>query len=57
MFPGTTQQALAPNWLGKTGPEHSGLYKLRLQASGIRPQGGQTTHLSIGMRTSGSMCA
>lgn len=42
MFPGTTQQVLAPNWFGKTGPEHSGLYKLRLQASGIRPPGGQT---------------
>ncbi len=52
MFPGTTQQALAPNWFGKTGPEHSGLYKLRLQASGIRPPGGQTAHLSIGNRTS-----
>jgi len=52
MFPGTTQQALAPNWFGRTGPEHSGLYKLRLQASGIRPPGGQTAHLSIGKRTS-----
>ncbi len=52
MYPGTTQQALAPNWFGKTGPEHSGLYKLRLQASGIRPLGGQTAHLSIGKRTS-----
>ncbi len=52
MFPGTTQQAIAPNWFGKTGPEHSGLYKLRIQASGIRPPGGQTAHLSIGKRTS-----
>lgn len=52
MFPGTTKQALAPNWFGKTGSEHSGLYKLRLQASGIRPPGGQTAHLSIGKRTS-----
>ncbi len=52
MFPGTTKQALAPNWFGKTGPEHSGLYKLRIQASGIRPPGGQTAHLSIGKRTS-----
>ncbi len=52
MFPGTTRQALAPNWFGKTGPEHSGLYKLRIQASGIRPPGGQTAHLSIGKRTS-----
>ena len=51
MFPGTTQNALSPNWLGRTGPEHSGLYKLRIQASGIRPVGGQTAHLSIGKRT------
>jgi len=52
LFPGSTQNALAPHWFGKTGPEHSGLYKLRLQASGIRPPGGQTAHLSIGKRTS-----
>ncbi|MEZ6067118.1 MAG: DUF1592 domain-containing protein [Planctomycetaceae bacterium] len=51
LFPGTVQQALSPNWFGKTGPEHSGLYKVRLQASGIRPPGGQTAHLSIGKRT------
>lgn len=51
MFPGRTQDALSPNWFGKTGPEHSGLYKLRIQASGIRPPGGQTAHLSIGKRT------
>ncbi|MHC4879503.1 MAG: DUF1592 domain-containing protein [Planctomycetota bacterium] len=51
-FPGRVQPALQPNWFGKTGPEHSGLYKLRLQASGIRPPGGQPAHLSIGKRTS-----
>ncbi len=51
MFPGRTENALAPHWFGKTGPEHSGLYKLRIQASGIRPPGGQTAHLSIGKRT------
>jgi mono/diheme cytochrome c family protein len=51
MFPGRTQDALSPNWFGKTGPEHSGLYKLRIQASGIRPPGGQTAHLSIGKKT------
>ena len=51
-FPGRVQQALSSNWFGKTGPEHSGLYKLRLQASGIRPPGGQPAHLSIGKRTS-----
>ena len=52
LFPGRTQAALQPNWLGKTGPEHSGLYKLRLQASGSRPPGGQPAHLSIGKKTS-----
>ena len=51
-FPGRVQPALSPNWFGKTGPEHSGLYKLRLQASGIRPPGGQPAHLSIGKKTS-----
>lgn len=51
LFPGTVQNALSPNWLGKTGPEHSGLYKLRIQASGIRPPDGQPAHLSIGKRT------
>ncbi len=51
LFPGTVQNALAPNWFGKTGPEHSGLYKLRIQASGTRPPGGQTAHLSIGTKT------
>jgi mono/diheme cytochrome c family protein len=51
LFPGNVQNALASHWFGKTGPEHSGLYKLRIQASGIRPLGGQTAHLSIGQRT------
>jgi hypothetical protein len=51
LFPGTVQNALSPNWLGKTGSEHSGLYKLRIQASGIRPPDGQPAHLSIGKRT------
>ncbi len=51
LYPGSVQQALSPHWFGKTGPEHSGLYKVRLQASGIRPPGGQTAHLSIGKRT------
>ena len=52
LFPGRVQQALSSNWFGQTGPEHSGLYKLRLQASGIRPPGGQPAHLSIGKQTS-----
>lgn len=51
LFPGNVQNALSPNWFGKTGPEHSGLYKLRIQASGVRPPGGQPAHLSIGKRT------
>lgn len=51
LYPGNVEQALAPHWFGKTGPEHSGLYKVRIQASGIRPLGGQTAHLSIGKRT------
>jgi hypothetical protein len=51
LFPGSVQNALSPNWFGKTGPEHSGLYRLRLQASGVRPPAGQTAHLSIGRRT------
>ncbi|MGC3967788.1 MAG: DUF1592 domain-containing protein [Pirellulales bacterium] len=51
LFPGTVQSALAPHWFGRTGPEHSGLYKVRIQASGIRPLGGQPAHLSIGKRT------
>ena len=51
-FPGLVQPALQSKWFGKTGPEHSGLYKLRIQASGIRPPGGQPAHLSIGRMTS-----
>ncbi len=51
MFPGRVQEALSSNWFGKTGPEHSGLYRMRLQASGIRPIGGQPAHLSIGKST------
>lgn len=52
LFPGRVQPGLSSNWLGPTGPEHSGLYRLRLQASGIRPPGGQPAHLSIGKQTS-----
>lgn len=51
LFPGTVQNALSPNWFGKTGPEYSGTYKVRIQASGIRPPDGQPAHLSIGKRT------
>jgi hypothetical protein len=52
LFPGRIQNALSSNWFGNTGPEHSGLYRMRLQASGIRPPGGQPAHLSIGKETS-----
>ncbi|MBC7821330.1 MAG: DUF1592 domain-containing protein [Planctomycetaceae bacterium] len=51
LYPGNVQHAFSSNWFGKTGPEYSGLYRMRLQASGIRPLGGQTAHLSIGKRT------
>lgn len=51
LFPGRVENALSPNWFGRTGPEHSGLYKFRIQASGIRPLGGQPAHLSVGKST------
>lgn len=51
LFPGTVQNALSPHWFGKSGQEYSGTYKVRIQASGIRPPGGQPAHLSIGKRT------
>jgi hypothetical protein len=51
LFPGRVETAFSPHWLGNTGPEHSGLYKFRIQASGIRPLGGQPAHLSIGKET------
>ena len=52
LFPGRVQAALQSHWFGRPGPEKSGLYKLRLQASGIRPPDGQPAHLSIGTKTS-----
>ncbi len=51
IFPGRTQQALRSNWFGHIGPEQSGLYRARMQVSGIRPPGGQTPHLRIGQAT------
>ena len=51
LFPGRVEPALRPEWFGKPGSEHSGLYRLRLKASGIRPPGGQPAHLSIGKST------
>ena len=50
IFPGRLQQAFRHNWFGRTGPEHSGLYRARMQVSGIRPPGGQIPHLRIGKR-------
>ncbi|MEZ6134304.1 MAG: DUF1587 domain-containing protein [Pirellulaceae bacterium] len=52
LFPGRVEQAFSSHWFGRMGPEHSGLYRLRLQASGIRPPDGQPAHLSIGQQTS-----
>jgi mono/diheme cytochrome c family protein len=51
IFPGRLQQAFRPHWFGRTGPEHSGLYRAKMQVSGIRPPGGQTAHLRIGKST------
>ena len=50
LFPGRLQQAFRDNWFGRTGPEHSGLYRCRMQVSGVRPPGGQIPHLRIGKR-------
>ena len=52
LFPGQVKNALSPHWFGKMGPEHSGLYKVRIKASSIRPYYSQPVHLSIGKRTS-----
>ena len=51
IFPGRELQAFRPNWFGRTGPEHSGLYRAKMQVSGIRPPDGQAAHLRIGKRT------
>jgi mono/diheme cytochrome c family protein len=48
--PNAGPEAFSSGWLGNgIGPEHSGLYKVRIKASGIRPPGGQPAHLSIGI--------
>ena len=51
IFPGRLQQAFRPHWFGATGTEQSGLYRAKMQVSGIRPPGGQTAHLRIGKST------
>lgn len=48
IFPGRTQQAFRPHWFGAAGSNASGLYRARMQVSGIRPPGGQIPHLRIG---------
>ncbi len=54
IYPGAAPNAgpgaFSSGWLGQgIGPEHSGRYRVRIKASGIRPPGGQTAHLSIGI--------
>lgn len=54
IYPGAAPNAgpgaFSSGWLGQgIGPEHSGRYKVRIKASGIRPPGGQPAHLSIGI--------
>jgi len=46
--------ALSPNWFAGGVPQ-SGLYRVRLQASGIRPSGGQLANLRIGRKTSSNV--
>lgn len=48
IFPGRLLEAFRPHWFGTIGPEHSGLYRARMQVSGVRPAGGQIPHLRIG---------
>jgi len=54
IYPGAAPNAgpvaFSSSWLGQgIGPEQSGRYKVRVKASGIRPLGGQTARLSIGI--------
>ncbi|MBL6704504.1 MAG: DUF1592 domain-containing protein [Planctomycetaceae bacterium] len=54
IYPGAAPNAgpgaFSSGWLGQgIGSEHSGRYRVRIKASGIRPPGGQTAHLSIGI--------
>lgn len=45
----TRHIALSPDWLGRGQKKpQSGLYRMRLQASGLRPPGGQVPHLRLG---------
>lgn len=51
IFPGRLQQAFRHNWLGRTSSQQSGLYRARMQVSGVGPKNGQTAHLRIGKST------
>ncbi|MEZ6131070.1 MAG: DUF1592 domain-containing protein [Planctomycetaceae bacterium] len=44
----TRHTALSPDWFGRGDRPQSGLYRMRLQASGLRPPGGQVPHLRLG---------
>jgi hypothetical protein len=50
IFPGRLFQAFRSNWFGRDGAGASGLYRARMQVSGIRPPDGQPAHLRIGQR-------
>lgn len=52
IFPGRMQQAFRPHWFGSAGQGASGLYRARMQVSGLRPPGGQIPHLRIGKQLS-----
>ncbi len=41
-------RAFSPDWFGKNSTPQSGLYRVRLQASGMRPDGGPFPNLRIG---------
>ena len=45
--------ALSPDWFEQA--PQSGLYRMRLQASGMRPPGGQLAHLRVGRKTSSNV--
>jgi mono/diheme cytochrome c family protein len=54
IYPGAAPNAgpvaFSSGWLGQgIGSESSGRYRVRIKASGIRPLGGQTAHLTIGI--------
>ena len=48
-------RAFSPDWFGKNVTPQSGLYRMRLQASGERPAGGRFPTLRIGKKTSSNI--